>query len=280
MRDDIDAQLLPIFLEEAQQLVPDIGADLREWKANPADEKISQSLRRSLHTLKGSARMAGAIRLGELCHLMESRIEAALEAGGSRPSCSSTSRSSMDRLSTDVERMRRAGTGSRARCAGGRAAAVAARGRRPRGAAAARRAAAAEPGGDAARQRRHARHLINEAGEVAIARSRVEAELRAIKQSLADLSESVARMRSQLREVEVQADSQMQSRLSVMDEKKGEFDPLEFDRYTRLQELTRLMAESLNDVMLDPAGPAEEHRRHRRRAACSRRASAARCSRS
>jgi chemosensory pili system protein ChpA (sensor histidine kinase/response regulator) len=41
----------------------------------------------------------------------------------------------------------------------------------------------------------------------------------------------------------------MQSRLSVMDEKKSEFDPLEFDRYTRLQELTRLMAESLNDVV-------------------------------
>ena len=76
----------------------------------------------------------------------------------------------------------------------------------------------------------------------------MEAELRAIKQSLADLSESVARMRGQLREVEVQADSQMQSRLSVMDEKKGDFDPLEFDRYTRLQELTRLMAESLNDI--------------------------------
>ncbi len=56
-------------------------------------------------------------------------------------------------------------------------------------------------------------------------------------------------MRGQLREVEVQADSQMQSRLSVMDEKKGDFDPLEFDRYTRLQELTRLMAESLNDVL-------------------------------
>ncbi|HEX6413426.1 MAG TPA: response regulator, partial [Burkholderiales bacterium] len=48
---------------------------------------------------------------------------------------------------------------------------------------------------------------------------------------------------------EVQADSQMQSRLSIMDEKRSEFDPLEFDRYTRLQELTRLMAESLNDVL-------------------------------
>ncbi|HEU4442757.1 MAG TPA: response regulator, partial [Burkholderiales bacterium] len=41
----------------------------------------------------------------------------------------------------------------------------------------------------------------------------------------------------------------MQSRLSIMDEKRSEFDPLEFDRYTRLQELTRLMAESLNDVL-------------------------------
>jgi chemosensory pili system protein ChpA (sensor histidine kinase/response regulator) len=91
--------------------------------------------------------------------------------------------------------------------------------------------------------------LINDAGEIAIARTRVEAELRTIKQSLADLVDSVARLRSQLREIELQADSQMQSRLSVMDEKKSEFDPLEFDRYTRLQELTRLMAESLNDVM-------------------------------
>jgi chemosensory pili system protein ChpA (sensor histidine kinase/response regulator) len=34
--------------------------------------------------------------------------------------------------------------------------------------------------------------------------------------------------------------------MSKLDE--GHFDPLEFDRYTRLQELTRLMAESVNDV--------------------------------
>jgi chemosensory pili system protein ChpA (sensor histidine kinase/response regulator) len=91
-------------------------------------------------------------------------------------------------------------------------------------------------------------HLINESGEVSIARSRVEAELRAVKQSIADLSESIARLRSQLREVEIQADSQMQSRQSELEERNREFDPLEFDRYTRLQELTRLMAESLHDA--------------------------------
>jgi chemosensory pili system protein ChpA (sensor histidine kinase/response regulator) len=90
--------------------------------------------------------------------------------------------------------------------------------------------------------------LINESGEVSIARSRIEGELRSVKESVGDLSDSIARLRSQLREVEIQADSQMQSRLSVLEERDREFDPLEFDRYTRLQELTRLMAESLYDA--------------------------------
>ena len=108
-------------------------------------------------------------------------------------------------------------------------------------------------------------HLINESGEVSIARSRVEAELRAVKQSIADLHESIARLRAQLREVEIQADSQMQSRASPSwRSATGEFDPLEFDRYTRLQELTRLMAESLHDADVDPADAAQEPGRDRR----------------
>jgi chemosensory pili system protein ChpA (sensor histidine kinase/response regulator) len=83
---------------------------------------------------------------------------------------------------------------------------------------------------------------------VAIARSRLEAELRTVKQSLADLSESIGRLRNQLRELEVQADSQMEARKTEVEQQRGEFDPLEFDRYTRLQELTRGMAEGLHDV--------------------------------
>jgi chemosensory pili system protein ChpA (sensor histidine kinase/response regulator) len=246
MRDDIDAQLLPIFVEEAEQIVPEIGADLREWKANPADEKIHQALRRLLHTLKGSARMAGAIRLGELCHLMEGRIESALETGQYGEELFAFLEERMDRLSADVERLR----SHEATVVVAPAAPAPAQAPAPAPAAPAPKAEPPLPSA-AATLRVNADtldDLINDAGEVAIARSRVEAELRAIKQSLADLSESVTRMRGQLREVEVQADSQMQSRLSVLDEKKGDFDPLEFDRYTRLQELTRLMAESLNDI--------------------------------
>jgi chemosensory pili system protein ChpA (sensor histidine kinase/response regulator) len=223
MRDDIDPQLLPIFLEEAQELVPTVGADLRDWKANPGDEQVTQALQRALHTLKGSARMAGAIRLGELTHLMESRVEAALEAREFTPDLFRDLEEKMDRLSLGVERLR---------------APQVAKVETPAPAPAAMLRVQADVLDE----------LINEAGEVAIARSRMEAELRSVKQSLADLGESVARLRAQLREVEVQADSQMQSRLSVLEEKGRDYDPLEFDRYTRLQELTRLMAEGLSDV--------------------------------
>jgi chemosensory pili system protein ChpA (sensor histidine kinase/response regulator) len=221
MRDDIDPQLLPVFIEEAQQLLPLIGSDLRDWKANPEDARVQQSLQRALHTLKGSARMAGAIRLGELTHIMESRIEAALEAEVLAPALFVELEEKMDRLSLDLERL-----------------------------AAAPRAEPPLPS-PASMLRINADtldQLINESGEVSIARSRIEGELRSVKESVGDLSDSIARLRSQLREVEIQADSQMQSRLSVLEERDREFDPLEFDRYTRLQELTRLMAESLYDA--------------------------------
>ncbi|MDO8298536.1 response regulator, partial [Lacisediminimonas sp.] len=88
--------------------------------------------------------------------------------------------------------------------------------------------------------------LVNQAGEVSIARSRAETEVGGLRQSLVDLTENVSRLRSQLREIEIQAESQMTSQMASSTER--EFDPLEFDRFTRLQELTRMMAESVNDV--------------------------------
>jgi chemosensory pili system protein ChpA (sensor histidine kinase/response regulator) len=262
MHDDIDEQLLPIFLEEAQELLPQIGSDIRDWKAAPADPNVVQSLQRGLHTLKGSARMAGAIRLGELTHLMESLVESALEAGKLDPAMFAELEEKMDRLSLDVERMQAGPAQAQpAPLEAPQTPPIEAQPQRraddvetPAAAPAPRPVARAEAPlpSPAAMLRVNADtldHLINEAGEVSIARSRVEAELRSVKQALGDLSESIARLRGQLREVEVQADSQMQSRKSELEERRTEFDPLEFDRYTRLQELTRLMAESLHDVV-------------------------------
>ncbi|HEY5897306.1 MAG TPA: Hpt domain-containing protein [Burkholderiales bacterium] len=244
MRDDIDQELLPVFLEEAGELVPQIAGDLRDWKASPQDAKLADAVKRSLHTLKGSARMAGAIRLGELTHLMESRIDFALEAGDMSAAVFEDLQAQMDRLGTDLERMREPQAAPAVVPAPAAMAATAT-------AAPQARAPAAQPAGAAPMLRVNADRvdsLITESGEVAIARSRIEAELRQVKQSLGDLDESIQRLRAQLREVEIQADSQMQSRRSVLEEREQDFDPLEFDRYTRLQELTRMMAEGVNDV--------------------------------
>jgi chemosensory pili system protein ChpA (sensor histidine kinase/response regulator) len=250
LKDDIDSELLPIFLEEAQELVPQVAGDLRDWKGAPPDRKLADAVKRGLHTLKGSARMAGAIRLGELAHIMESRIEFALEAGELSAAVFEDLQGQMDRLSSDIERLRD-GPATPAPAPTTVAAAAAAPTptvEAPVPAPAPVVAPASQPAAMLRVNADRLDYLINESGEVAIARARIEAELRQVKQSLGELDESIARLRMQLKEVEIQADSQMQNRRSVLDEREQEFDPLEFDRYTRLQELTRMMAEGLNDA--------------------------------
>jgi chemosensory pili system protein ChpA (sensor histidine kinase/response regulator) len=72
--------------------------------------------------------------------------------------------------------------------------------------------------------------------------------MRDFKENLLELTASVMRLRHQLREVEIQAESQMQARVTLAKDNAEQFDPLEFDRFTRLQELTRFMNESVHDV--------------------------------
>jgi chemosensory pili system protein ChpA (sensor histidine kinase/response regulator) len=90
--------------------------------------------------------------------------------------------------------------------------------------------------------------LVNQTGEVMISRTRMESELVALRGSLKDLTGNLDRLRQQLRDIELQAETQMQSRLAQAKDSNQTFDPLEFDRFTRVQELTRMMAESVNDV--------------------------------
>lgn len=52
---------------------------------------------------------------------------------------------------------------------------------------------------------------------MSIARSKVEAQLYNFKESLQDLNESVERLRGQLREVEIQAETQMKSQTQESD---------------------------------------------------------------
>jgi len=264
LKDDLDPQLLPIFLEEAVDLTREIGSELRAWRDQPDNVKAADRLKRLLHTFKGSARMAGAMGLGELVHGMETRVDIAVATNGVSPDFLDTLDASFDRATLLMEHLQTGGempAEEEAPPAVTQAVpehvepapmAVAPAEPAPMAALDLRGEAAADAE-SVARAMLRVRadvvdKLVNEAGEIAIARGRIEGEMRSLKNSLLDLTENVIRLRNQLREVEIQAESQMQSRQSLAAEKDLQFDPLEFDRFTRFQELTRMMAESVNDV--------------------------------
>ncbi|WP_201496860.1 Hpt domain-containing protein [Rubrivivax sp. A210] len=90
--------------------------------------------------------------------------------------------------------------------------------------------------------------MVNQAGEVSITRARIDSNVKQLQGSLGELTDSLERMRRQLRDIEVQAESQISSRIEAAKAAAQVFDPLEMDRFTRFQELTRFMAESVNDV--------------------------------
>jgi chemosensory pili system protein ChpA (sensor histidine kinase/response regulator) len=248
--DDVDAQLLPVFLEEAEDLCPQISERLRVWREPPHDQHQVPILKRLLHTIKGSSRMVGAMRIGEIAHEMEGRVLAADEL--------STEAGYWDGLENDfdhimsllkelrdgkpAEEPRPVPTGRR------ESDQIAGVERR-----ADRRAPEAGAGTTGLVNMLRVRaevvdRLVNEAGEISVARSRMETEMRVLKEGLLELTASVVRLRQQLREVEIQAESQMQARVMLAKENAELFDPLEFDRFTRLQELTRFMNESVHDV--------------------------------
>ena len=287
--DAIDSDLFPIFEEEAADLMPQLGGALRQWSARPDNSSARMEVLRVLHTLKGSARLAGAMRLGEMAHKIESEIESmGSDSAASQDFDSLLSR--FDAMQANFDALRRADAFGSAQVpepvpaidpvshtalhapaedlsataiapsedpsvAAGTAGVVG-----PAGIDNGARVAVPAPQSMVMKPLRQAAsayvrvrsqlldRMVNQAGEVMITRSRLEAELGQLRASLTDMSGNLNRLRQHLRDIELQAETQMQSRLAQAKEAQAGFDPLEFDRFTRVQELTRMMAESVNDV--------------------------------
>jgi len=267
---DVGADILTLFHDEADELLPAIGSALRAWRSTPSSSEHPDALQRALHTLKGSARMAGKERLGDLVHQMEERIVQALkrpldapvfeqllahwdaisgffehgqlaQAMVSEPvtfDSAVTEPAMVQEVAPDVVTLIKRSLNDQSSSKLDD------------------EVAPEQPTLPIARKSQYLRmradtldRLINEAGEISIIRSRIDKEVTSLKASSYDLTESVTRLRNYLRELEIEAESQLQSRLTLLQESNETFDPLEFDRFTRLQELTRMMAESVNDVV-------------------------------
>ena len=315
--DHIDADLFPIFEEEALELLPQLSSQTRQWLDHPDQPDAPAACMRTLHTFKGGARLAGAMRLGELAHRLESSIERLLAHGAVDRDAIAPLEARVDRLVDVFEALRQADAQAQAAQPALEALPEAvpiaepsaplvsldadadadvaldldldqgalspapddtASVTEPRGSAATvatvataealapiawsslvrpqgvvlrpvAREAVQGPSQAAVRVRPQLLdRLVNHAGEVAITRSRLQGQVGQIRGSLTDLTENLDRLRQQLRDIELQAETQVATRMEAARAASQQFDPLEFDRYTRFQELTRMMAESVNDV--------------------------------
>ncbi len=299
--DAVDAELFPIFEEEADELLPQLQQRLREWHDHPGNASAPAACMRTLHTFKGGARLAGAMRLGEMAHQLESAVEQLVARDKVVAADVDPLLMQADAMSSAYDLLRRRGAAMPAPAAvplmpalpelqpvatGAEEAAEPAAPvadaaaeellttdlelplERPAAVVvadidwqrfvgddaappvAADEAGATAQGATAAVRVRASLldRLVNNAGEVSITRSRIDSTVAQLQGSLGELTESLERMRKQLRDIELQAETQIAARVEAAKSSSEGFDPLEMDRFTRFQELTRFMAESVNDV--------------------------------
>ncbi len=92
--------------------------------------------------------------------------------------------------------------------------------------------------------------LVNLAGETSIFRGRVEQQVSDVGSTLGEMDATIERVRDQLRRLDTETQAQILSRHQADAERAGyeDFDPLEMDRYSQLQQLSRALFESASDL--------------------------------
>jgi len=268
----LDPDIVAIFLEEAHEVLGRADSLLNSWRDNLDQLGIVKNLQREIHTFKGGARMAGLGALGDLSHAMESLLERI--AGHSLPpsiSAIQALESACDRLQNWVNEVGR-GTLPRAGSAvtlfeqqvqdllavptqPRPAPATEARQREEQ----ALPEVAAARGNDSDETSGHGQirvaadlldSLVNAAGEVSIFRSRMAQQIEKFRSGLGEFDETVARLREQFRRLEIETETQIRSRYSDTGNAGTDgFDPLELDRFSSMQQLSRGLSESVSDLL-------------------------------
>ncbi|MGO9037012.1 MAG: Hpt domain-containing protein [Steroidobacteraceae bacterium] len=90
--------------------------------------------------------------------------------------------------------------------------------------------------------------MLNNAGEVSIFRARLDQQVNSIDFNLAELARTVTRLKEQLRGLEIETEAQVLNRHQDEGPRREDFDPLELDRYSALQQFSRALTETSGDV--------------------------------
>jgi chemosensory pili system protein ChpA (sensor histidine kinase/response regulator) len=277
----IDADLLEVFIDEAREILDHADDVLAQWHAEPTELAHVPELQRDLHTLKGGARIAGLAAVGDLSHAIETLLEKPIRDTSKTGPLIAALEASFDQLHALVQQVAqgqaidypRAMIDQLLALAGETALAddlvpMAAAMPAPVAAAPSPAVPAAGELGlpelmpEAEEEVRSSQeqirvradlldNLVSHAGEVAIYRSRLEQQVAGYRFNLVELEQTVARLRSQLRMLEIETEAQIIARFQREHREAGmaAFDPLELDRYSQLQQYSRALAESVSDLV-------------------------------
>jgi len=237
----LDREIVSIFLEESADLIEEVELGVSRWFDDGQDKNALQSLLRPLHTLKGGARMAGLESVGDLCHEFEALVQSFnngdTKAGNKfnkkLQDCFESLTSAFSNY-TDED----SGSGT------------------PENVAKSNAGMSVEQANDEKRKQEAVRvpselldRLVNLAGETSISRSLVEEQLNEFNYSIDEIESTVERLKEQLRRLEIETEAQIAFRREKVEiEGQEEFDPLEMDRYSQLQQLSKSLVESASDL--------------------------------
>lgn len=267
----VDPELLAAFCEEADELLASSNQAIKQWQTTQNDDALMQ-LQRDLHTLKGGARLAGVNPIADLTHHVESLMLFVFEASHTTDDaffdllqrCQDQLTVMQEQLSGQyaiqpadslITEITRFITGSEdviAAPSTEKLSTVI-----PPAIIPTHKAAApieiAPPVLNPAEQIRVRADLLdylsNFAGEVSISRDRVTQQHQALHQQLGEMEDTVSRLHEQLRKLEIETETQILYRYEDnAADHIAEFDPLELDRFSTIQQLSRSLTESVIDM--------------------------------
>jgi chemosensory pili system protein ChpA (sensor histidine kinase/response regulator) len=266
---EVDEEVLEMFIEEAAELTEALEEQISAWGNDPESDAPNREIQRILHTLKGGARLSNLSKLADEAHDLETKLISAQESkqafGGDFKQLVLDKQDILLKLVDEVKSL--AGGGAKETPAAEEKTKAPEPKTAPQAATLPEKVKAPEiqkPVVEAPKVTTKAapqetirvsagllEELVNLAGETSISRGRLEQQISDFGFTLEEMSATIERLREQLRRLEMETEAQVLYTV----EKEGlaseyeDFDPLEMDRYSTLQQLSRALTESTTDLL-------------------------------
>ncbi|MGR6872055.1 Hpt domain-containing protein [Pseudomonas sp. HK3] len=277
---DADEEVVEIFLEEAEELMEELDGFILQWQTEPDNVAHNESIQRVLHTFKGGARIAGLSEIGDLAHNMEDELQHRLMKKQAADDALFTSlHQQYDLIASRIDSVQlwlnqgahgeiemdvaptpvdiKPPVVESKQSSNVVSLPVAKASVQVKQDQEAIQAQAASQAQQARIQPQEMIKvpaelldgLVNLAGETSISRGRLENQVTDFSYTLEEMDSTLDRLKDQLRRLDIETEAQVLFRREQQGPDYEDFDPLEMDRYSQLQQLSRSLVESASDLI-------------------------------